>query len=350
MLGYGRSLEADERVQGAAPPSRRRSTPWRPAGRSAGSSPGGGSTSSMPTGSCPTGWWPRRQAGRTPLAIGLHGSDVFLAEKPGRAAPRPLGAVAGLPADRLLARAGGPRAGARASGGGLAALAGDPLRRGRGRLLAGAASGGRSGGRAAGDSGRRAAPPRGGADGDQEGVPGADRDPARAARRVSGAARGPRRRRRPPRALSRGRPPVGGAGPLPRRRCCATPCPTSTGRPTSSSCRPCTTARGTWTGCPTSSWRRWRAGCRWSPRGSRGSRWRWRTAAPAAWCRSGTRRRCSAPSARLLADPAAARAMGERGRRKAEAELTWDAVAARYREGYRMAVGDPARSPLPVPV
>jgi len=37
---------------------------------------------------------------------------------------------------------------------------------------------------------------------------------------------------------------------------------------------------------------------------------------------------------RLLTDPAAARAMGERGRRKAEAELTWDAVAARYREGY----------------
>jgi starch synthase len=42
---------------------------------------------------------------------------------------------------------------------------------------------------------------------------------------------------------------------------------------------------------------------------------------------------------RLLADPAEARAMGERGRRKAEAELTWDAVAARYREGYVAAVG-----------
>jgi glycosyltransferase involved in cell wall biosynthesis len=41
---------------------------------------------------------------------------------------------------------------------------------------------------------------------------------------------------------------------------------------------------------------------------------------------------------RLLADRAAAREMGERGRRKAEAELTWDAVAARYREGYRMAL------------
>jgi glycosyltransferase involved in cell wall biosynthesis len=49
---------------------------------------------------------------------------------------------------------------------------------------------------------------------------------------------------------------------------------------------------------------------------------------------------------RLLADPAAARQMGERGRRQAEAELTWNAVAARYREGYRMAL----RSPLPEPV
>ena len=42
---------------------------------------------------------------------------------------------------------------------------------------------------------------------------------------------------------------------------------------------------------------------------------------------------------RLLADPAAAREMGERGRRKAEAGLTWDAVAARYREGYVAALG-----------
>ncbi|HEY4594988.1 MAG TPA: glycosyltransferase [Thermoanaerobaculia bacterium] len=40
----------------------------------------------------------------------------------------------------------------------------------------------------------------------------------------------------------------------------------------------------------------------------------------------------------LLADPVRRREMGERGRRKAEAELTWDAVAARYREGYEMAV------------
>jgi glycosyltransferase involved in cell wall biosynthesis len=36
----------------------------------------------------------------------------------------------------------------------------------------------------------------------------------------------------------------------------------------------------------------------------------------------------------LLRDPVAARTMGERGRRKAEAALTWEAVAARYREGY----------------
>ena len=40
----------------------------------------------------------------------------------------------------------------------------------------------------------------------------------------------------------------------------------------------------------------------------------------------------------LLADPVRRREMGDRGRRKAEAELTWDAVAARYREGYEMAV------------
>ena len=41
---------------------------------------------------------------------------------------------------------------------------------------------------------------------------------------------------------------------------------------------------------------------------------------------------------RLLGDREAAREMGERGRRKAEAELTWDAVAARYREGYQVAL------------
>ena len=41
---------------------------------------------------------------------------------------------------------------------------------------------------------------------------------------------------------------------------------------------------------------------------------------------------------RLLAQPGEARAMGERGRAKAEAELTWDAVAARYREGYETAL------------
>ena len=37
---------------------------------------------------------------------------------------------------------------------------------------------------------------------------------------------------------------------------------------------------------------------------------------------------------RLLSAPDLAREMGERGRRKAETALTWDAVAARYREGY----------------
>jgi glycosyltransferase involved in cell wall biosynthesis len=41
---------------------------------------------------------------------------------------------------------------------------------------------------------------------------------------------------------------------------------------------------------------------------------------------------------RLLADLPAARAMGLQGRRKASAELTWDAVAARYREGYLAAL------------
>ncbi len=41
---------------------------------------------------------------------------------------------------------------------------------------------------------------------------------------------------------------------------------------------------------------------------------------------------------RLLQAPGEAREMGEQGRRKAVAELTWDAVAARYREGYGMAL------------
>lgn len=48
----------------------------------------------------------------------------------------------------------------------------------------------------------------------------------------------------------------------------------------------------------------------------------------------------------LLADPVRRRGMGERGRHKAEAELTWDVVAGRYREGYEMTL----ESPLPVPV
>jgi glycosyltransferase involved in cell wall biosynthesis len=41
----------------------------------------------------------------------------------------------------------------------------------------------------------------------------------------------------------------------------------------------------------------------------------------------------------MLADPDAARQMGQRGRSKAESELTWDAVAGRYREGYLVAIG-----------
>lgn len=44
---------------------------------------------------------------------------------------------------------------------------------------------------------------------------------------------------------------------------------------------------------------------------------------------------------KLLSDRELARAMGERGRRKAEAELTWDAVASRYREGYLSALSMP---------
>lgn len=41
----------------------------------------------------------------------------------------------------------------------------------------------------------------------------------------------------------------------------------------------------------------------------------------------------------LLRDPERRRAFGEAGRAKAERELTWGAVAARYREGYEMALG-----------
>jgi len=50
----------------------------------------------------------------------------------------------------------------------------------------------------------------------------------------------------------------------------------------------------------------------------------------------------------LLADPAAARHLGEQGRRKAETELTWDVVAGRYRDGYREAMA--SGPPLPMPV
>jgi glycosyltransferase involved in cell wall biosynthesis len=49
-------------------------------------------------------------------------------------------------------------------------------------------------------------------------------------------------------------------------------------------------------------------------------------------------RRLLAALLRLLEDRGLAREMGERGRRKAESELTWDAVAARYREGYLSAL------------
>ena len=44
---------------------------------------------------------------------------------------------------------------------------------------------------------------------------------------------------------------------------------------------------------------------------------------------------------KLLADRELAKRLGERGRRKAEAELTWDAVASRYREGYVAALSMP---------
>jgi glycosyltransferase involved in cell wall biosynthesis len=43
----------------------------------------------------------------------------------------------------------------------------------------------------------------------------------------------------------------------------------------------------------------------------------------------------------LLGQPGLVREMGERGRRKAESELTWDAVADRYREGYLAALSMP---------
>jgi glycosyltransferase involved in cell wall biosynthesis len=42
-----------------------------------------------------------------------------------------------------------------------------------------------------------------------------------------------------------------------------------------------------------------------------------------------------------LSDLPAARALGERGRTRVEAELTWDAVASRYREAYRSALVAP---------
>ena len=42
--------------------------------------------------------------------------------------------------------------------------------------------------------------------------------------------------------------------------------------------------------------------------------------------------------AALVADPEARRRMGAAARRRAEADLTWDAVGARYREAYELAL------------
>jgi len=47
-------------------------------------------------------------------------------------------------------------------------------------------------------------------------------------------------------------------------------------------------------------------------------------------------------AAELLSDPERRRAYGAAARRRAEAELTWDAVAARYREAYDLALTPPA--------
>jgi glycosyltransferase involved in cell wall biosynthesis len=49
----------------------------------------------------------------------------------------------------------------------------------------------------------------------------------------------------------------------------------------------------------------------------------------------------------MLADPASARQMGRQGRNKAETELTWEAVAGRYREGYRAAMTPGSLLPMP---
>jgi glycosyltransferase involved in cell wall biosynthesis len=48
--------------------------------------------------------------------------------------------------------------------------------------------------------------------------------------------------------------------------------------------------------------------------------------------------------AALIAAPETCRAMGAAARRRAERELTWDAVAARYRQGYVAAIGTAAGS------
>lgn len=53
----------------------------------------------------------------------------------------------------------------------------------------------------------------------------------------------------------------------------------------------------------------------------------------------GDPRALAAALGRLLEDAEARRAWGRAGRRKTEEQLTWDTVAARYREGYRAALG-----------
>ena len=47
----------------------------------------------------------------------------------------------------------------------------------------------------------------------------------------------------------------------------------------------------------------------------------------------------------LLSDPDAADSMGKTGRKKAVAELSWDSVAARYRDAYLLALESAPRHP-----
>ena len=50
--------------------------------------------------------------------------------------------------------------------------------------------------------------------------------------------------------------------------------------------------------------------------------------------------------AALLADPERARALGAAARLRAVAELTWEAVAARYREAYAAGIEHAAARPM----